>query len=224
MADGHKGLTQPTRLAPADVKVTLECTLAEFFNGSCKTINYKRTQTNIDGRTLNLVNEAFAIQVKPGHSDSTVMTFKGKGNQGHDNYHHSNLVVSLKAAPEPNSAYSRSGNNLIYTHSLSLAESLNSSPIKIVTLDGRQINLNVDQYITPQTVHCIKGEGMPIPVGANDDYTRHLETPSSMPRGDLFVKFNIVFPKDLSSDKKSKILAILRQNQAILDQQDNEDE
>lgn len=73
-----------------------------------------------------------------------MLTFKGKGNQGHDHYNHSNLVVSLKAASEPNSPYSRSGNNLIYTHTMSLAESLNSSPIKIVTMDGRQINLNVD--------------------------------------------------------------------------------
>lgn len=73
-------------------------------------------------------------------------------------------------------------------------------------------------------MHCIKGEGMPIPVGKDDDYTRHLETPANMPRGDLFVKFNIVFPNDLSSDKKSKILAILRENKAILQQQDNEDE
>lgn len=43
LADGHKGLNQPTKLAPADVKVTLQCTLAEFYNGSCKTVNFKRT-------------------------------------------------------------------------------------------------------------------------------------------------------------------------------------
>jgi DnaJ family protein B protein 4 len=55
----------------------------------------------------------------------------------------------------------RRGDNLIYTHSLTLKEALTSAPICIHTLDNRDINVNLDQVITPQTVHKIPSEGMP---------------------------------------------------------------
>lgn len=48
----------------------------------------------------------------------------------------SNLVVHLKAAEEDIN-YTRNGDNLIYTHTISLRESLNCDPILFTTLDGR---------------------------------------------------------------------------------------
>lgn len=60
-----------------------------------------------------------------------------------------------------NNSYVRDGDNLIYTHVLSLEDALLSKPIQIRTLDGRNINLSLDETITPQTTHLIAGEGMP---------------------------------------------------------------
>ena len=45
--------------------------------------------------------------------------------------------------------YSRKGDDLIYTHTLTLEEAILSRPIKIKTLDGRSINVNLDVMITP---------------------------------------------------------------------------
>lgn len=137
LGDGHKALNQPQKLYPKDVEVTVQCSLAEFYNGSAKKISYKRTATTVDGRTLKIVEEEHLVLVKPGHSNSTVLIFKGKGNQQYDHYQRSNLIVKLQSLPEPDSRFSRSGNNLIYTHSISLRDSLDSSPIQILTLDGR---------------------------------------------------------------------------------------
>lgn len=66
--------------------------------------------------------------MKPGDSKNTVFTFKGKGNEeyGHPR---SDLIVKLAEQEDPNSKYARSGDNLIYTHSMSLVDSFNSSPI-----------------------------------------------------------------------------------------------
>lgn len=222
--DGHKGKFHSAQSAPKDVVVTLQVSLAEFYNGSSTTVSYTRTATNIDGRTLNNVAETHQVQIKQGYSIKTVLTFKGAGNQQYDHYHRSNLVVKLAAVDESASSYSRSGNNLIYRHTMSLKEALGSSPIQITTLDNRQINLNIDQYITPQTVYTLKSEGMPVPVDKDDDYTRHLESSKNMPRGNMYVKFNIEFPKDLRSDQKKRVLDILSQNQRQLDQEANEDE
>ena len=62
--------------------------------------------------------------------------------------------------------------------------------------------LPMDQIITPKTVKCIKGEGMP--VFQKEDYMD--EKPV---RGDLYVMFEIIFPAKISSKHKDTITAIL---------------
>jgi len=58
------------------------------------------------------------------------------------------------------------------------------------TLDGRLLKVPVDHLITPKTVIKIDGEGMPI-IGSADP----LDLPK---RGDMYVKFDIKFPKNLT--------------------------
>jgi DnaJ-class molecular chaperone len=50
--------------------------------------------------------------------------------------------------------------------------------------------------ITPQTVHVIKGEGMP----RNKNNTE---------KGDLHIKFNIIFPKQILNKYKQEIISLL---------------
>ena len=69
--------------------------------------------------------------------------------------------MKLDAGLAP-SNYVRKGNDLIYTHRIQLCDALTSAPIKLITLDNRVININMDSIITPQTVHCVEGEGMPV--------------------------------------------------------------
>lgn len=40
---------------------------------------------------------------------------------------------------------------------------------------------------------------------------------SAMPKGDLFIKFNIVFPTNMTADQRNQILALLRKNAAETD-------
>jgi len=44
---------------------------------------------------------------------------------------------------------------------MNLEDALLSKPIQIKTLDGRILNICLDDMITPQTNHVVKGEGMP---------------------------------------------------------------
>ena len=63
--------------------------------------------------------------------------------------------------------------------------------MSVETLDGRILRVPVDSVITPKTVLKVDGEGMVI----RDDSTDPLDDPK---RGDLYVKFDIKFPKKLS--------------------------
>ena len=67
-----------------------------------------------------------------------------------------------------------------------------------MTLDNRIIVLNLDETITPQTVHKIAGEGMP-----------RKADPSQ--RGDMFVKFDVVFPAALKTECRRAIIGILNE-------------
>jgi DnaJ-class molecular chaperone len=61
-------------------------------------------------------------------------------------------------------------------------------------------------------VHQLRGEGMPIP----DDGVE-VKSVSAMARGDMFIKFDIHFPTNVTVEQRSKILALLKQNAAETD-------
>jgi DnaJ-class molecular chaperone len=75
-------------------------------------------------------------------------------------------------------------------------QALCGGPLKITTVDGRKLMLQLKNVTTPNTETRIKGEGL-------------VETKTSR-RGDLILAFDIIFPIKLSPSTKeqfSKLLA-----------------
>lgn len=101
---------------------------------------------------------------------------------------------------------------MIYTHKISLEEALLSQPVKIKALDGRNIVTTIDEIITPQTVKLIEGEGMPISQDPSTDALSALRGLSLIPRGNLYLRFDIQFPKKISTEHKEALIATLRKN------------
>lgn len=132
-----------------------------------------------DGRSVQKIEETLTVEVKPGYDVDTVLTYPTKGNQQYA-CKQSCLIVKFKLDNSADQSYMRKGHNLVYAHTMTLEEAMVSRPIHLLTLDGRSINFSLDQMITPQIVHVIKGEGMPKKDGSG--------------KGDLHVKFNITFP------------------------------
>ena len=89
------------------------------------------------------------IEVKPGYDTDTVITYPSKGNQAFAQPQ-SSLVIKfeLDDTDTPNN-FRRKGDNLHYTVNMSLEEALISHPIHFTTLDGRSINIALDNMITP---------------------------------------------------------------------------
>ena len=58
--------------------------------------------------------------------------------------------------------YQRQGNNLIYTHTLTLLQAISCEPIFITTLDGRVLTVGLDEIVTQNSLKVVEGEGMPI--------------------------------------------------------------
>lgn len=121
LGDAFGGKNQPILPAPEDITITLDCTLQEFYNGCLKKVNYQRMVLLHDGKTCREKSDEISVEVKPGFSEKTVLSFSNKGNEA-EGHKPSKLIV--KFTQVPNESYRRKENDLIYTHKISLEEAL----------------------------------------------------------------------------------------------------
>lgn len=192
-AFGGKDAPQPQK-AP-DTEIVVECSLEEFYNGSNKILKYTQELISHDGKTTHRKDVTKTLTVKPGYGVDTILRFSKEGNQAFRQIQ-ADLVVKFKQISHSN--FHRSGDNLIYTHDISLQDALLSTPFTIKALDGRSLPLVVDEIISPATVRQINGEGMPINrTLANLDKPIELMNVREMPKGNLYVKFNVIFPAQI---------------------------
>eukprot|EP00268_Persea_americana_P023482 TRINITY_DN2306_c0_g3_i1.p1 TRINITY_DN2306_c0_g3~~TRINITY_DN2306_c0_g3_i1.p1 ORF type:complete len:349 (+),score=58.81 TRINITY_DN2306_c0_g3_i1:294-1340(+) len=184
----------PTRKAPP-IESTLPCSLEELYKGTTKKMKISREISDISGKTIP-VEEILTIEVKPGWKKGTKITFPEKGNE-QPNVIPADLVFVIDE--KPHSAFTRDGNDLIYTQKITLAEALTGYTVHLTTLDGRTLTINVNSAIHPNYEEVVPREGMPIP-----------KDPSR--RGNLRIKFNIKFPSRLTAEQKAGIKKLLPPN------------
>ena len=84
------------------------------------------------------------INIKPGYSSKTKLPFPG---EGHQTVHGtvSDLIFCIEELPHL--AFKRNGDDLIFTHWTTLADSFECSSLEIRTLDGRNIKVAVDTLV-----------------------------------------------------------------------------
>lgn len=208
---GYGGANQPEDPRLGDVFVQIPCSLLEFYNGSMKTVKYVRQELSLDGHSVKTVAVSKTVAVRAGYSQNNTLTFKGEGHLMKK--YHSDLVVNFV---ESNDAlkltqpkqhkllqhYHRKGNDLIFTAKISLQNAINTEPVKVETLDGRLLSVPVDKIVGPKSVIRLEGEGMPV-------YESRKQEESQVARGDLFIKFDIAFPKKLTESQRERIQRIL---------------
>ena len=116
----------------------------------------------------------------------------------------SDLVIHIKEIPHK--SFKRiNKNDLLYIHEIPLVKALNSEPVCLNTLDERKLAISIDEIISPSTLKVIPGEGMPI-------YDKDLSKTrgNKIEKGDLYIKFNIIFPEYIDPDKKKRIITLLQ--------------
>ncbi|SOV20368.1 heat shock protein 40, type II [Plasmodium sp. gorilla clade G2] len=169
----------------ASFEVPLLVTLEELYTGCRKKL--KVTRKRFVGLNSYEDNTFITVDVKPGWSDGTKINFHGEGEQSSPNEQPGDLVFIIKT--KPHDRFIREGNNLIYKCYLPLDKALTGFQFNIKSLDNRDINVRVDDIINPNSKKIITNEGMP-----------YSKSPSV--KGDLFIEFDIVFPKKLSPEQK----------------------
>ncbi|KAM7250966.1 hypothetical protein ACFE04_022849 [Oxalis oulophora] len=176
----------------AAIESKLVCSLEELYKGARKKMRISRNIPDGFGKPRT-VEEILKIDIKPGWKKGTKVTFPEKGNQ-EPGVIPADLIFVVDEKPHPN--FTRDGNDLIVDKKLTLVEALTGQTFTITTLDGRKLTIQVTDIIKPGHEMVIVNEGMPIS-----------KEPSK--RGDLRIKFDVVFPSRLSSDQKSDLKKIL---------------
>ena len=200
-AFGGQNYSKIEKLSP--ININLECTLEELYSGCVKTVKYKKQKLSYDLRTTNIEEVTQDVEIFKGYDSSTVITFKEKGNDS-PGCVSSDLNVYIKELPH--NVFKRiNKNDLLYIHDITLVKALNSEPVCLYTLDGRRLAISIDEIIAPNTVKIVKGEGMPI-------YDKDLAKTrgDKIQKGDLYIKFNIIFPEFIEESKKRRIIELLK--------------
>ena len=184
-----------------DIVIELECTLEELYNGCVKNVKYNRKKVASDSVSLEEVEDNVDVEILRGYDKNSVIKFKEMGNEGLGEKN-SDLIIKIKE--KKNNLFKRvNKNDLIYIHEISLSQALNGDPVRLTTLDNRKIAISIDEIISPSTIKKVPGEGMPI-------YKKELSVRDlEIEKGDLYIKFHIIFPEYIDPVRKMEISKLL---------------
>lgn len=177
---------------PANYEVPLALTLEELYTGCQKRMKVKRKRY-IGNKPFD-ENTYVTIDVKAGWKDGTKITFNGEADQLSPLSKAGDLI--FKVVTKAHDRFVRDGNHLIYKCTVPLDKALTGFQVVVKSLDNRDLNVRVDDIVTPKTRKIVANEGMP-------------SSKENGIRGDLIIEFDIVFPKSLSGEKKSLIREVL---------------
>ncbi|KAF9037682.1 DnaJ domain-containing protein [Panaeolus papilionaceus] len=170
----------------------------DLYSGTTKHLKVGRKR--LDGTTEEKVLD---IKVHPGWKSGTKIRFPNAGNETPSGQSQ-DLVFVVEEKPHP--VFRREGNDLICNVKVPLVEALCGPPPgvnklskQLELLDGRKLQLAVPMGIVkPGQEMMISGEGMPVRKAG------HVGG-----KGDLHVKWEVIFPTSLTSSQKEDLRRIL---------------
>jgi DnaJ family protein B protein 4 len=178
---------------PSEITRPLKVTLEELYTGTVKHLKVGRRL--LSGGTEDKVLE---IQVLPGWKSGTKVRFPKAGNE-QPNGEAQDLVFVVEEKPHP--TYTREGNDLVCKLKIPLVDALvgGGTTRTVDALDGRKIQVTMPSgVVKPGQETTIPGQGMPI-----------RKEGSLKKKGDLIIKWNVVFPDRLTPSQKDGLRKIL---------------
>ncbi|KAJ6800743.1 dnaJ protein-like protein 1-like [Iris pallida] len=187
----HSG---PLRMKPPPEERKLECTLEELWKGCKKEIKFTRDVVEKNGMIVQK-QESQTIRVKPGWKKGTKITFEGLGDE-RPGCLPADVVFLVAEKEHP--TFRRAGNDLVLRAEIPLVGALAGCTFTFRLIGGEEMTCALeDEVVHPGYEKVVRGQGMPVP---NEKGAR----------GDLRIKFKIVFPTHLTSAQRSELVEILK--------------
>lgn len=160
---------ESSNIIDADVKIAIEITLKEAFQGTSKYINFD--------------NQKIEIKIKPGIGDGQTLKISGKGNYDRFSGKRGDLLIVVKVIPHKR--VERKGDDLYVEITIDLFKAVLGGSSQITSF-GDTLRFNVPPESQPGNVLTLRNQGMP-------KYSNPAE------RGDLFIKLNVKIPTNLTN-------------------------
>lgn len=178
---GHRNITQHTHFGV--ITQTVACnvcnTSGQIVSNPCKTCN---------GEGTTLVDEVIDIELPKGLSNGIVLTMSGHGNHVRDGQP-GDLQISIEEIPHPK--FKREGNDLYCDEWISIPDAVLGTSIKVQTIQG-DIDIKIDEGCESGKIFSIRGKGTPVLSNNGQTYGS----------GNLYVKVNVIIPKNISNKEK----------------------
>ncbi|KAH7685338.1 Dnaj-like subfamily b member 13 protein [Dioscorea alata] len=182
------------RRKPPPIERKLECTLEELCHGCRKDIKFTRDVVTKAGLIVKK-QESQTIKVKPGWKKGTKITFEGMGDE-RPGCLPADVIYMI--AEKEHQCFKRVGNDLVLKVEVPLVNALTGWTFSFRLIGGEKMSCTFnDEIIYPGYEKVITGQGMPL---ANDKGMR----------GDLRIKFCIIFPGNLTDEQRSDIVQVLK--------------
>ncbi|XP_040380523.1 dnaJ homolog subfamily B member 13-like [Oryza brachyantha] len=182
------------RKAPA-LERKVECTLEELCTGCKKEVKYTRDVVTKTG-LISKKEETKTIRVRPGWKKGMKVTFEGMGDE-RPGCLPGDAVFTI--SERKHKVFKRKGNDLVLKAEVPLASALTGWSFSFRLIGGEKMSYSFrDEVIFPGYEKVVAGEGMPVAGGERGA------------RGDLRVKFDVVFPKNLTDEQRAGLASILR--------------
>ena len=154
-----------------DLQATMEISLYEAYHGTSRILN-------VDGKKLR-------ITTKPGAYDGQELRIRGKGTPGSGGGPVGDIYIKVKVAPDAH--YKREGDDLVVNKDIDLYTAVLGGKIDVNTFTG-MVTVPVPKGSQNGSRLRLKGKGMPV-YGQSGSF------------GDLYVRLNILIPKNISSEE-----------------------
>ena len=143
------------------------------------------------GQKVNKESKTIKILLDKGAPDGKRYTFEGESDEM-PGYEPGDVVIEIKI--KKHKLFQRTGADLTYVADISLLEALTGFELLITHLDDRKVLIKSKQgeIIKPGMIKTVKDCGMPF----YDHPTQY---------GNLYIKFNIKFPKSLQENQKNAL-------------------
>lgn len=187
------GMNGSSSSPPNEITKPLKVSLEELYTGATKKLKVGRRL--LDGSNEDKVLE---IQVLPGWKSGTKIRFPKAGNEQMSG-ESQDLVFVVEE--KPHDRFTRDGNDLITNVKIPLVDALTGEGgRKIVeVLDKRKVGVPVPGgVVKPGQETRIRNEGMPI-----------RKSGTGKTKGDLVVKWDVVFPERLTPSQKEGVKKVL---------------
>ena len=146
------------------------------------------------GKGFNKIIENTTLYIPKGISQDQVLVYKNKGHQNEEGLF-GDLEIKINILE--NELFKRKGSHLIYNYKIELINAITNNNLKFKYLNDTYYSFFNKEIIYPNKIIIIKGLGLPY---------------EENKRGDLLLKFDVIFPYNICDERKMYLKKIFPSN------------